>query len=312
MQSCSTCKQGPTRTPARWCSVVVPYGAYGFGLKYRNWGGTLRDLVELDKTAPLVTLEWRHACPARTFDVSAEGFAAMGTRAATAFSVSRDTLTIVLDVAVEPAPDAVIHPIATVPIAVLARWRGDVTLHAGSFEADGVAWALLGERRTGKSTTLGVLCQRGHGVVADDLLVVQDGLVWAGPRCVDLRHDAAERLGPVRDLGVIGPRRRYRLSSPPTPARLPLGGFFVLEWHDRLTVEIERLPLRERVPLLFALEYAGIVGAADPTAILDLASRPMWRLKRPRHWSATEEAVERMLDVAMSMHGLPSMHTGAA
>jgi hypothetical protein len=272
-------------------------GAYGFGLEYAGWDGALDDLVELDVDAPVVRLEWRHACPAVTFDASTDGYAAMGTRGATAFHVHRSPASVVFDIGVEPTPDALVHPIATVPLAIHARWRGDVTLHGGAFAAGGKAWALIGERHSGKSTTLGLLAQDGHAVVADDLVVVRDGQVWSGPHCVDLREDAAERLGPTRDLGDFGLRRRYRLSSPPAPACLPLGGFFLLDWHDGSDPVVERLPLADRVRTLYALEYAALVGAADPEDVLELATAPAWRVSRPRDWAFSADAVARILEL---------------
>jgi hypothetical protein len=237
----------------------------------------------------------------------------MGTRGATAFYVTAEPRCVLFDIAVEPEPDALIHPIATVPLAILARWRGHVTLHAGAFEAGGAAWALLGEREAGKSTALGMLAQLGCPVVADDLLVIDHGVVHAGPRCVDLRADAAERLGPTRDLGVFGPRRRFRLSGPPAPARLPLAGFFLLEWGDEPLVQMERLPLRERAPLLHRLEYAGLLGPTDPLKVLDLAGLPAWRVRRPRDWESTADAVQAMAEVAsVTDLASPARRTGAA
>ena len=208
------------------------HGAYGFRLSYPAWDGALSDLVELDEQAPLVKLELRGACSVRTFDTAEKGRAGMGVRGGSAFHVTRDPLLIVFDLPDEPSPDALIHPISTVPLAILARWRGDVTLHGGAFAAGGAAWVVMGERNSGKSTMLAsVLPKHGHPVVADDLVVI-DHHIWAGPHCVDLREEAASRLQPARDLGDFGSRRRFRLSSPPAPARLPLGGFFLMDWHD--------------------------------------------------------------------------------
>jgi hypothetical protein len=276
-------------------------GAYGFRLEYGDWGGALQDLVELDPAAELVRLAWRHACPIVDFDSSGKGHASYGTRGATAFYVQSYPSSILFDIGVEPAPDALVHPIATVPLAVLARWRGDVTLHAGAFAAGGYAWALIGRREAGKSTALGVLAQSGYPIVADDLLAVHNGVVHSGPHCVDLRPDAAERLGPTRDLGVFGPRRRFRLSSPPAPSSLPLGGFFLLDWHDAPSVAVTRVALRDRVKLLYELEYVALVGPADPRAVLDLAAMPSWRVTRPRDWDATEDAVGRIVEIAQAV-----------
>jgi hypothetical protein len=272
-------------------------------LRYASRDGALRDLVALSRRAPLVTLEWRHACAAATFDSSEDGRAAMGTRGATAFHVLREPRSIVFDIPVEPPPDALIHPLATVPLAILARWRGDVTLHGGAFAARNAAWALIGDRHAGKSTSLGMLAPLGHPVVTDDLIVVRDGQVWSGPHCVDLREDAAERLGPTRDLGLPGARRRLRLSCEPVPERLPLGGFFLLDWHDRSHVAVERLPLSERIRVLYRLEYAALVGPADPKDILELATLPAWRIVRPKEWSAAEEMSREILEIVEASVG---------
>jgi len=285
-------------------------GAYGFRLQQAGGVDALRDLVELDPNAPLVSLEWRRACVAATFDSADDETASMGTRGATAFHVRRTPPSIVFDAAVEPDPDALVHPMATAPLAVLARWRGDATIHAGAFAAEDAAWALLGDREAGKSTTLGLLARAGHPVVADDLLAVHDGLVHAGPSCVDLRPDAAERLGSTRDLGVVGPRRRHRLSSPPAAPILPLRGAFLLEWGEDPKVVVERLPLAERVRVLHGLEYVGLVGPSDARQILEIASLPAWRVRRPTRWQAAEEVVTRICELA-SASASPARRTAA-
>ena len=269
-------------------------GAYGFRLRYPE---ALSDLVALDDSAPVVDLACRLACAAQTFDSHDGRTASLGTRGASAFYVTREPPSILVDVGFEPSPDALVHPIATAPLAVLARWRGDVTLHGGAFAAGGRAWALFGERHAGKSTTLALIARRGCPVVTDDLLVVDPaGDVWSGPHCVDLREDAAERLGYTRDLGSFGGRRRLRLAGEPAPARLALGGFFLLDWRAEGGVAVERLSLRDRVRALHALEYVGLVGPADPQAVLELASLPAWSVVRSHDWSAAEHAVDRILE----------------
>jgi hypothetical protein len=232
----------------------------------------------------------------------------MGRRGGSAFSVTRKPLRVMFDVPEPPSEDTLLHPLATVPLAILARWRGDITLHAGAFAASGHAWVLLGSRQSGKSTTLALAARRGLPVLADDLVVVRDGRLIAGPRNVDLREDAATHLGATRDLGDLGSRRRFRVSSPPGPAAAPLGGFFLLDWHDRDDVVVERLTLAERVKSLYSLEYVALIGHADPQKILDLAAAPALRVRRPRSWSASEDMLDRLLAVTSAA---PPMRTAA-
>jgi hypothetical protein len=283
------------------------HGAYGFRLRY-PWDSALEDLVTLCDDAPIVDLCVRQACSARTFDSSDSDSAAMGRRGGSAFAVTRTTRRIVFDVPEIPSADILLHPLATVPLAILARWRGDVTLHAGAFAVSGHAWVLLGSRHSGKSTTLALAARRGLPVLADDLVVVSDGRVLAGPRSVDLREDAAARLGATRDLGDLGSRRRFRVSSPPGPASAPLGGFLLLDWHEGDEVLVERLTAAERVRSLYSLEYVALVGPADPQKILDLAAAPAFRIRRPRSWSASESMLDRLLAVTGAS---PTMRTAA-
>ncbi|MFN2421642.1 MAG: hypothetical protein ABR527_09750, partial [Gemmatimonadota bacterium] len=155
----------------------------------------------------------------------------------------------------------------------------------------------MGARKSGKSAMLAALAERGCPVVADDLLAIQDGSVWAGPNCVDLRPDTAGHFASAQYLGVIGSRPRFRLSTPPSKAQLPLRGFFVLDWHDRPVIESDLIPAGERLQWLYHQEYLLLLGWPDPRKIMPLMGFPIWRLRRPLDWEATEDAVNRVLAV---------------
>ena len=271
-------------------------GAYGFRLAYpRSTSEPLTDLVELDLSNPLVTIRWRHASLVEDREEVTAARVVFGRRGSTLFQVDRDPPSIHFDFATPPVPGALVHPLLTVPISVQARWRGDLTLHAGAFEAPSGSWAIMGARQSGKSALLACLATRGFPVVTDDLVAVKDGQVWAGPRCVDLRPDTAQRFDSAYRLGVVGGRVRYRLPTPAGRARSKLRGFFVLEWNDRGRVTIEPLPTQERLQWLYRQEYIGLVGAPDPNGLLPLLGLPAWRLSRPLDWEAAEEAVDRLL-----------------
>jgi hypothetical protein len=186
-----------------------------------------------------------------------------------------------------------VHPLLAPVAAVMAYWLGRECFHAGGFVAGGRAWGVVGERGLGKSTTIAELALAGVPIVGDDLLVVGDRNVFAGPRAVDLRGDAAARLGVGESLGVVGARERWRLQLPATKPEVPLGGWIFLAWGDR--VETASVPGSERLVRLHA--GRGIkLPPRDPGWLLELASLPAWELRRPRSWRSAGDALERLLD----------------
>lgn len=271
-------------------------GAYGFRLDYVHPGEDLEDLVELDPSAPEVSVSWRHASTFVDVEQVEEDRVAYGVRGATCFHVHRDPRSIVFDLPTPPVPGALVHPLLTIAISVHARWRGDVTLHAGAFQARGGAWGIMGARRAGKSALLAALASKGRPIVADDLLAIDEGSVHGGPDCVDLRPDTADRFG-ARYLGVVGGRPRYRISTPPSRPLVPLRGFFILDWHDGAGIRLEPLSMKDRLPWLYRQEYISLIGMPDPAKLVPLVARPAWRLTRPRDWAATEDTVDRVLEV---------------
>jgi hypothetical protein len=223
---------------------------------------------------------------------------ALGFRQSTTYYVDRDPPAIRFDIPYVPSPAALVHPLLTIGVSVLARWRGDVTLHAGAFETAAGGWGVMGARAAGKSSILASVGERGHPIVADDLLAVQDGSLWSGPSCIDLRPDIVGRFAGAISMGIVGGRPRFRLATPAGRARVPLRGFFVLEWGNDPAIRIEPLSQQERLQWLYRQEYIRLVGFPDPTKLLPLIALPAWRLTRPRDWEATAEAVGRLLEVA--------------
>ena len=200
--------------------------------------------------------------------------------------------------------EALVHPMLTAPFSMLARWRGDVTLHGGAFIHAGGAWAVLGERTAGKSSLLGLLGARGLPIAADDLLTIDDGWLRAGPSCIDLRPDVAARLPGARDLGVVGTRRRFRLSATPAPARTRLLGVIVLEWHDEPEPALLPMAAEERLATLYRQEAIALLGFSKPQKFIDLLGLPMWRFRRRKDWDSTPAAVDRLLDL-IGAHACP-------
>jgi len=172
------------------------------------------------------------------------------------------------------------------------RWLGREVLHAGALVASGVAWAVGGDSMSGKSSLLAALAAAGYPVISDDSLVVEQGAVYAGPRCIDLRFDPDRPpLGSSLERSRAGSRERLILSAVDTPIRL--AGLLHLSWGQELAVT--RLAPAERLRRLLSLrlpvDHLG-------TGALDLAALPAWVIERPRRWDAleaTREQVERLV-----------------
>jgi hypothetical protein len=178
--------------------------------------------------------------------------------------------------------DVLAHPYLGPVATVFGRWHGREAFHGGAFVAAGRAWVLLGPREAGKSSLLGGLAARGHAVVTDDILVTDGRVVYAGPRCVDLRDPlpGSPPTHPVRG------GTRSRLPLPPLVPRVPLGGWLFLCWGDE--VGLRPVPAQDLLRRL-AARRARRELPSDPGVLLRLATRPGWELTRPRDWSALEE-----------------------
>jgi hypothetical protein len=258
----------------------------------------LPDLVGVSDEEPSVTVDVRLASIVTSEERVEDDRVALLTRGGTGILVRRDPPEIAILAPLEISPEALVHPVLTVPLSILARWRGDVALHGGGFHHADAAWGVIGERTAGKSSMLGLLGDRGVPIVADDLLVIDDGWVRAGPACVDLRPDVAPYMPAARDLGVVGSRPRHRLATPPAPGRSRLGGIFVLEWHDDPEPALTVMPMAERLQRLYKHESIALMGFAPPGKVLELLGVPMWRFARRRDWAATDAAVAGLLEAA--------------
>ena len=230
--------------------------------------------------------------PETPMRVDADG-GQLGIAGVTSLRASRVERTVEIVTHRAVTDDELVHPGLSAAAALFALWDGRLALHAGAFVHAGRAWGILGEKERGKSSLLASLALRGHPVVSDDLHVVApDGGVAMGPRAVDLRPEAAERLASTGRLSAARLSTRSRLALDTIDPETPLGGWVLLEWGDDVAVE----------PIPAARRFAAVVDsfgwqrlAYDRMAVLAAVARPAWVLRRPRAWEREAEAIERLL-----------------
>lgn len=197
--------------------------------------------------------------------------------------------------------EELVHPFLAPAASVMAHWLHRQCFHAGAFVSDAGVWALAGEREAGKSSMLAWLALRGHEVFADDVVVIENTYVFAGPRSIDLRAETADRFGVGRALGIVGARPRWRLALPGVRGELPFRGWVFLSWGE--SMEAEPISGSERLVRLFGHRTLRLP-PPDPAAHLALAALPAWDFRRPRDWRFIDEAGERLLELTSARAGL--------
>jgi hypothetical protein len=184
--------------------------------------------------------------------------------------------------------------------AVVANhWLGRTPFHSGAVIVDGEVWGVLGARGMGKTSLLMGLHGLGVQVFTDDVLVVdtESGNAFAGPRCLDLRDDAAGVFGCGRDLGVVGTRRRWRVDLPPCPGELPLAGWVCLEWS--IDAGVDRPDAATRLGVL-AANRGLLVNDDQLDRLLEAVTFPMLRFTRPKSWATFDAALDLLLETISS------------
>jgi hypothetical protein len=216
--------------------------------------------------------------------------------------MSRSECTAIMRSAAPLPPDEVVHPWLSRVGGTFGRWLGREVLHGGAVVVDGRAWALLGGAGAGKSTLLAILARKRHDVLTDDVLVMHNGLVFAGPRCVDLRPDAAATVGMKDALPVRGGTRR-RVELPRSAAAVPLGGIVHLDWGAH--AEARPVPLDQRIARLRAQAWLGVHDPIGKSALLELVAVPTLELLRPRRENALATGAAVLLDAVRGYTGRP-------
>jgi len=270
----------------------MPEALGAYGLRLLGADGAEAALVPASDTWPLVHLRVEvgagQAGPEHLGDVRAH----VRLRTGGCIDIDRQAGSAVYSVPSPLSPDELVHPYLAPVAAVTAHWYGRESFHAGAVAIGGGVWAVVGDRHSGKSTTLAALALRGLDVVSDDVLVV-DGLeAFAGPRTIDLRADAAAHLGAGEGIGFAGARKRWRLRLSALDRRLTLSGWLFTTWADDAVVA--RLPSSATLSRLLRHRAINAV-PNDASAFLPLCALPAWELRRPRSWDALPGAVDRLL-----------------
>jgi hypothetical protein len=267
-----------------------PDGAWG--LRFPTLAGTGLPLVESPADWPPVTVNVRvdpNADPQVEWSPQRARHMLPGGHQ---IEIRRDPLAVDLVLARPTAPECVVAPHLTSAASTIAAWMGRPGIHGGAFLRKGGAWVMLGEKGHGKSTTLACLASGGVPIMTDDLVVLDGDNVLAGPRCVDLRDEPAQRLDAGRELGIVGTRERWRVDVPACPPAAPLRGWIFLHWGPEIAVE--RITPIDRMTRL-ARQRAIAVPWEDPAVLLDLAARPAFAWYRPKEWRSVRPALATLL-----------------
>jgi hypothetical protein len=196
--------------------------------------------------------------------------------------------------------------------AVLWHQRGLLPLHASVVVVKGRAVALCGNAAAGKSTLAAMLAAQGHGVIADDICVVDmrnDGEVSVTPGCTRLQlwPDALTELG-VATEGLeraLEHKQRYFLDCgnrlPSQPYKLAAA--IRLVRNALPPVRLERLRGAQAAQAMYdcihtqrparALGRAQTIFAAFP--LMASAGVGFWRLMVPRDLAGLRKAAAQLL-----------------
>jgi hypothetical protein len=274
-------------------TVVNPeWGAYGLAL--RGLEAARRWLVEAPRTWPVFAVDVEIGNAQEREERVLGGRAELLLRTGGELHVDADARTILFRLPGVVDAGALAHPFLAPAAEVTAHLMGRESFHAGAVAAQGGAWAVVGERGAGKSSTLAALAAAGYGVVADDVLVLDGGSVLAGPRAIDLRRETAQHLGVGDPIGIAGGRERWRLHLAGVEPELPLRGWIFLAWGG---AGIRRLRGPETLERLAASRGVNLPPPI-PAALLTLAALPAYEVSRAGGMESLDATAQAVLEIA--------------
>lgn len=277
-----------------YCCSPHQVGRGAYGLRVYGIELPSKQLVDGTDQWPAVRLRVRVVPgPTSPPEYIAAGAACLQVRPCGSVLMDRADARATFTLAAKPTASALLHPHLAGVGAVWSYWLGRESFHAGAFVAGGAVWGVLGDKGSGKSSTLAALARAGVPILCDDVLVLDGVTAFAGPRSVDLRADAARTLGIGEPLGVIGDRERWRVALEPIQPELTFRGWVDLRWSDEPVVR--SLQGAERLRRL--LEHRALrIPSRDPAALFELAGLPFLELGRPRRWCSITPALELLLE----------------
>ena len=267
-------------------------GAYGLAL--RGLAGVDELLVPAEPSWPPLEVASEVGSPGDEPEYVSDERAEILTRTGARITIDRSAGRALVTAGRPLAADELVHPFLAPAAAVVGRWLGRESFHCGAFVAGGGAWALLGERESGKSSTLAALALAGYDIVCDDILLLEGTACFPGPRCVDLREETAAALDAGDALGTVGGRERWRLPVPQLQEPPVLRGIVFLDWGD----DFETGPVPASRQLAGLLHHRALrLHSSVPEVLLELAALPAWEVRRPRRLDSLGRTVDRLADL---------------
>ncbi len=210
-------------------------------------------------------------------------------------------------------------PLLGAALAVLLYQRGKFVLHASAVAVGGEAVVFVGNKGHGKSTMAAMLCSRGHGLLADDTVVIDLDkadryMVLPGfpqfklypDAVIATSNDDPEKLEEVASNLMKRSRRAENFCE----KTLPLRAIYVLS--EGTEVRITQLIPQETIKYLIANTYMARfssdwlrgIAATNLQQCTAIANQiPVYLLERPRDLSTLEDvalAVEEQMRVSES------------
>ena len=186
--------------------------------------------------------------------------------------------------------------------------RGLLVLHGNAIRVGDSCMVCVGDSGAGKSTLAAAFMQRGHEILADDVVPIdKQGMALSGFPRIKLWQDAADRLS----IGTVGLRRiragdeKYHLPTPGNFAEhpLPVRWVYVLNRHPQKEILLDSVLGMERFQLLHLNTYrrryvkALCLETEHLKRCTQLSERiHIARLTRPEQGNSMDALVARILD----------------
>ncbi|MCH7787669.1 MAG: hypothetical protein IIC22_09175 [Chloroflexi bacterium] len=164
-------------------------------------------------------------------------------------------------------------------IGVLLHQRGLLVLHGSAIEVDGNAFAIVGWKGQGKSTTAAGLHQRGYDLIADDIVAIdmtnpETPLVLPGIPQIKLWPDSIAAFG--IDSGSMSllhselEKRAQRVTVTSEQSPKPLKSLYILDQGE--AHRIETLPVMDA--------FSAIIQNAYAARFIGEAGIPPWHFRQ--------------------------------